>query len=157
MSQSESAWAALKQSAESTYCSQAEWHSRTVPSFPFDFIRYGEFLGAVKSLARDGRCAYRLYDWNTARLRDEHRIVSLDQPVIVEGVSSLHPELAPLYDLRLWVDSDAATTLLASLERGVGAWEREWRELFLPSVDLYMRTAPQDRAEFLVAGRGGSR
>lgn len=92
---------------------EAEWRSRTVPSFPFDYIRHDEFLGAVKSLATDGRCSYRFYDWNTARLRDEHRIVSLDQPVIVEGVSSLHPELTPLYDLRFWVESDAATTLRA--------------------------------------------
>jgi uridine kinase len=133
---------------------EAEWRSRTTPSFPFDFIRYDEFLNAVKSLAGDGLCSYRLYDWNTAKIHDEYRIVCLDRPVIVEGVSSLHPELASLYDLRFWVESDAATTLQASLKRGVGAWEREWREQFLPSVNLYMRSAPQDRAEFLVAGRG---
>ena len=35
----------------------------------------------------------------------------LDGPVIVEGVSALHPDLAPLYDLRIWVESDAATVL----------------------------------------------
>ena len=133
---------------------EAEWRSRTAPSFPFDFIRYDEFLNAVKSLASDGLCSYRLYDWDTAKLRDEYRLVRLDHPVIVEGVSSLHPELTPLYDLRFWIESDAATTLQASLMRGVGAWEREWRELFLPSVDLYMGTAPKGRAEFLVAGRG---
>jgi uridine kinase len=133
---------------------EAEWRSRTVPSFPFDFIRYDEFLNAVKSLANDGLCSYRPYDWDTAKLRDEYRLVRLDHPVIVEGVSSLHPELTPLYDLRFWIESDAATTLQASLIRGAGAWEREWRELFLPSVDLYMRTAPKDRAEFVVAGRG---
>jgi uridine kinase len=133
---------------------EAEWHSRTAPSFPFHFIRYDEFLNAVKSLANGGLCSYRLFDWETAKIRDEYRIVRLDRPVIVEGVSSLHPELTQLYDLRFWVESDAATTLQASLKRGVGNWEREWRELFLPSVDLYMRTAPQDRAEFLVAGRG---
>ena len=133
---------------------EAEWRSRTKPHFPFDFIRYDEFLNAVKSLASDGLCSYRLYDWRTATIRDEYRIVSLDRPVIVEGVSSLHPELTPLYDLRFWVESDAQTRLQASLKRGVGNWEREWRELFLPSVDLYLRTRPQDRAEFLVAGRG---
>jgi uridine kinase len=133
---------------------EAEWRSRSAPSFPFDFIRYDEFLTAVKSLAGDGLCSYRLYDWETAKIRDEYRIVRLDRPVIVEGVSSLHPELTQFYDLRFWVESDAETMLQASLERGVGNWEREWRDLFLPSVDLYTRTAPQDRAEFFVAGRG---
>jgi hypothetical protein len=136
---------------------EAQWRLPAVPSFPFDYVRYDEFLGAVTSLARDGRCSYRVYDWETARLRGEDRIVGLDRPVIVEGVSSLHADLSPLYDLRFWVESDAATTLQASLDRGVGSWEREWRELFLPSVDLYMQTSPQDRAEFAVAGRGAHR
>lgn len=106
---------------------EAEWRSRARPGFPFDYIRYDEFLGAVKALARDGSCSYRLYDWNTGRLGDEYRTVRLDRPVIVEGVSALHPELAPLYDLRFWIESDAMTTLDASLKRGVGGWEREWR------------------------------
>ena len=130
------------------------WRSRSMPAFPFDYIRYDEFLGAVKALACDGVCRYRLYDWSTARLRDDYRTVRLDKPVIVEGVSSLHPEQALLYDLRLWVESDATTTLRVSLRRGVGAWECEWRNLFLPSVELYEQTKPRERAEYRVAGRG---
>ena len=35
--------------------------------------------------------------------------------MLVEGVSVLHPDLAPLYDLRIWVESDPETTLAASL------------------------------------------
>jgi uridine kinase len=136
---------------------EAEWRSRSMPTFPFDFIRYDEFLGAVKALANSGHCAYRLYDWKTGQLQDDYRVVTLNRPVIVEGVSSLNPDLVPLYDLTFWVESDATTTLQASLARGVGAWEREWRELFLPSVELYMRTMPQNRAQVVVAGRGQSR
>lgn len=72
----------------------------------------------------------------------------------MEGVSALHPRLAPLYDLRLWVESDPRTVLDASLARGVGDWVVEWRTLFLPSVTLYLKTEPAARAEILVAGRG---
>jgi len=136
---------------------QALWRSPAVPAFPFDYIRYDEFLGAVKSLARAGRCSYRLYDWRHARLRDDYRVVDLVRPVIIEGVSTLHPELVELYDLRFWVESDAESTLAASAARGMGKWEREWRELFLPSVELYLQTSPWARAEFHVAGRGVSR
>ena len=136
---------------------EAEWRPEMVPSFPFEYVRYDDFLETVKSLAEDGLCTYQSYDWETGKISDEYRIVRLDRPVIIEGVSSLHPELVQLYDMRFWVESDAATTLQASLERGVGAWEREWRELFLPSAHLYMRTAPRERAEFLVAGRGALR
>lgn len=115
-----------------------------------DYIRYDEFLGAVRAFACDGSCFYQPYDWSTGRLRHEYRTVGPDKPVI----ASLHPELTPLYELRLWVESDATTTLQASLKRGVGAWEREWRDLFLPSVELYMQSNPRERAEFQVAGRG---
>ena len=133
---------------------QPQWRSPGQPSFPFDYIRYDEFLDAVKALAREGHCSYRPYDWDTASVLEQPRTVRLDRPVIVEGVSSLHPDLATLYDLRFWVDSDASTMLQASLDRGVGAWGREWRELFLPSVKLYMQANPRERADFHVTGRG---
>lgn len=133
---------------------EALWSSRTSPSFPFAYIRYEEFLDAVKRLAQHGRCTYRPYDWDARQVQDEPRTITLAKPVIIEGVSALHPELAPLYDLRIWVDSDAATTFSAALQRGVGAWEREWREMFLPSVDLYLESKPWERADLRVAGRG---
>ena len=66
-----------------------------------------------------------------------------DGIALVEGVSALHPDLAPLYDLRVWVESDAETTLAASFERGVGSWAREWEFMFLPSVGLYLKTDPK--------------
>ena len=78
----------------------------------------------------------------------------VDQLVIVEGVSALHVDLAPLYDLRIWVESDAQSTLAASAQRGMGPWVREWRELFLPSVELYLLTKPRERADIVARGRG---
>jgi hypothetical protein len=80
--------------------------------------------------------------------------VQLDRPVIVEGVSALHPDLALFYDLRIWVESDTASTLAASDQRGMGRWAPEWRDLFLPSVDLYLQTKPRERADILASGRG---
>lgn len=133
---------------------EAEWPARDRPSYPFDYMRHGEFLDAVRLLARDGRCAYRPWDWDRMRIADAERVFTLDQPVIVEGVSALHPELSPLYDLRIWVESDAATTMAASLARGVGAWEAEWRDMFLPSAALYLATDPRARADIVVSGRG---
>lgn len=133
---------------------EAEWRGRIGPGFPFEYIRYGEFLGAVQALARGETIRIPLYDWSTGRVGDEHREVRPEGLVIVEGVSSLHPDLAALYDLRLWVEGDPNTTLAASLARGVGDWEHEWREVFMPSVELYLETNPKQRAEHLVAGRG---
>jgi uridine kinase len=133
---------------------EAAWRWRDRPSFPFDYIRYDEFLGAVIRLAADGSCRYRPYDWATGGLGNVERVVCAEALVMVEGVSALHPDLAPLYDLRIWVESDAATALEAVRARGMGSWAREWERMFLPSVELYLRTDPTARADVLAAGRG---
>jgi uridine kinase len=135
---------------------EREWRWRDRPSFPFDFIRYDEFAGAVGSLATNGECRYRPWDYRTGERADLDHVVRLEGPVIVEGVSALHPDLAPLYDLRVWVESDAATVLDAARARGVGDWAREWEVMFVPSVDLYLRTDPINRADVMAAGRGVS-
>jgi uridine kinase len=38
---------------------EAEWRSHEQPSFPFDFIRYDEFMAAVIEFAVGGVCSYR--------------------------------------------------------------------------------------------------
>jgi hypothetical protein len=131
-----------------------DWPWDISPAFPFAYIRYGEFVSAIRSLAARGECSFTPFDWNTRDLAGARRIVTIESPVIVEGVSSLNPALRDLFDVGVFVDSDRATTLQAALDRGVGLWEREWRELFLPSVDLYMGTNPRSRADLLVSGRG---
>jgi uridine kinase len=135
---------------------QAEWTWKDRPSFPFDYIRYGEFIAAVTALARHRRCVFHPYDWDHGRVAELPRAVRGDRIAIVEGVSALHPDLAPLYDLRIWVESDPATTLKASVERGTGSWQREWELVFLPSVDLYLETNPRTRADLFASGRGAA-
>lgn len=135
---------------------EAEWRGSARPAFPFPYIRYDEFIAAVTTLAGGRMARYRRYDWAAGRLADDWTEIAPDGLVVIEGVSALHPALAPLYDLRLWVESDAATTLEASLARGVGDWEREWRDLFMPSVELYLGSRPRLRADHVVTGRGVS-
>lgn len=135
---------------------ETDWPTRNEPAFPFQFIRYNDFLDAIRTLAVTGRCAYFPFDWEKLTISTVQRIIRLTKPVIVEGVSTLHPDICHLYGLRIFVESDRATTLTAAIGRGVGAWEKEWRELFLPSADIYMTTQPADRADLVVAGRGAS-
>jgi len=135
---------------------EEEWPSRDTPSFPFDYIRYNEFVTAIRSLAHNRRCVFHPYNWETGHTADEQKMVRGDGIALVEGVSVLHPELAPLYDLRIWVESDPETTLAASLERGVGSWAHEWQFMFLPSVELYLRTDPKSRADVIALGRRAS-
>ncbi|MEO8684241.1 MAG: hypothetical protein ABI414_05305, partial [Devosia sp.] len=135
---------------------EAEWRGSARPGFPFPHIRYSEFQDTVQTLKRKGECSYFPYDWSTGQPSAEARHVSLTGPVIIEGVSPLNLDLTPLYDVKFWVESDVKTVLEASLARGGGDWEDEWRELFLPCVELYLAGHPKDRADFMVGGRGHS-
>jgi uridine kinase len=131
----------------------AEWPSRTRPAYPFEYIRYDEFVAAVQALAAARVLEFRPFDWSTLGPSDSRRIDGSGL-VLVEGVSALAPGLADAYDLKIFVDSDRTTVLAAAAGRGIGPWAREWETLFLPSADIYMAGRPQDRADWIVAGRG---
>jgi uridine kinase len=135
---------------------EVEWSSRNKPSFPFDFVRYDEFVDAVRSLAHNRCCWFHPYNWETGRIEALPKLVRGDGIALVEGVSALHPDLTPFYDLRVWIESNAKTTLAASFERGVGSWAREWEFMFLPSVELYLQTDPKARADVVALGRGAA-
>src|SRR6516165_4010920 len=126
---------------------------------PFKLPRRGHFFAAQsakkrRTLAATGRCSYYPFDWNTLSASERRRDIRHTKPVVIEGVSALNSVLCDLYGLKIFVESDRSTLLQAALRRGGRAWEREWRELFLPSVDLYMHTHHEHRADLLVPGRG---
>lgn len=133
-----------------------DWPEAMKPAFPFEYIRYAAFMEAVRTLATVGAYSFNPFDWGTCQVSPHVRTITRDRPLIIEGVSSLNPQLCALFDVRVFVESDRSTTLHAAVQRGVGPWEHEWREVFLPSADLYMATQPQHRADVLVMGRGVS-
>jgi uridine kinase len=135
---------------------ESQWPQDRRPAFPFSYIRYADFIATVQALHRDGAASYFPYDWSSNATSSQARRVGGGRTVLVEGVSALHPQLSPLYSLRIFVESDASTVLGAALARGVGAWESHWRDWFLPSVDLYMATNPVSRADLLLPGRGAA-
>ncbi len=133
---------------------ERSWPKDRTPRFPFTYMRYEEFMATIEALATEGEASYNPFDWPTLDVASEPRTVRLGRPVIVEGVSALHWDLCRHYALRIYVDSDSTTTFSASVTRGVGAWFGEWRDWFLPSVDLYLATDPVSRADLVIAGRG---
>lgn len=131
-----------------------EWTTRE-PGFPFPYMHYAEFMRTVETLASEGSAAYYPFDWSTLARAETPRSFRLDRHVIVEGVSALNPLLAPLYGLRIFVESDRESAVQAAIDRDGGDWwADEWRTLFLPSADIYMRTDPKSRADMIFPGRG---
>lgn len=122
------------------------------PAFPFPHFRLDDFRAAVREVAGRGRARYHPFDWSRRATSPEVREIA--GPCIVEGCSVLSPELAPLFDVRFWVQSDESTMLAAQRQRDGDVDADAWRDLYIPSVELYMRTEPWRRADHLVAGRG---
>lgn len=146
-------WAVLE--FDDFYLPSDGWPPDIEPAFPFPFFRLDEFHQAVRSLHELGKCCWRPIDWPTLTVKADPVYIEDGRPVIIEGCSVLDPALVDLYDVRLFVESDRSTLVKAQKARdGENVLSEDWARLFLPSVDLYMRTRPDKRADFVVAGRG---
>jgi uridine kinase len=129
------------------------WQDRA-PTFPFPHFRDDAFVEALHALRSYGACTYQPIVWETLQVSHVARRLVFDRPIVVEGVSVGRADLASLYALRFWVASDGETMFEAMLDRDGDGLRDDWRDLFLPSVEMYLNTTPQLLAHHVVAGRG---
>jgi uridine kinase len=78
--------------------------------------------------------------------------------VIVEGVYTSRLELAPFYDVLIWIECPREVRLARGVARdGEGArsrWEQDW----MPPEDRYLQEQnPRERADVVVDGTAVSR
>ena len=133
---------------------QEQWPIDQTPRFPFFYFRYQEFLNGIKVLAAGKSFSYFSYDWQTNAVSKEPTIINPAKIIIVEGVSALNKELAGLYYKRIWVASDNETEWKTIEERESGKNVDLWKQIYLPSVDLYCKQRPWESADIIYAGRG---
>ncbi len=134
------------------FITQSEWPTHIYPAFPFPYIRYKEFLEGVFKLAQGMVFEYQPYNWDTGRL-GKIRKVDPKNIIIVEGVSVLCEELVPFFYKKILVVSNQSNEFEAICLRE-NKNIKLWNELYLPSVDIYWRTNPLQRADILFEGRG---
>ncbi len=67
--------------------------------------------------------------------------------------SILREELSSCYFKKIFVISDQSSELEAIAKRE-GSVTNLWRNLYLPSVEIYWQKKPWERADILYAGRG---
>lgn len=132
---------------------QADWPKDIKPAFPFPFFRYQEFVQGVLALSHGRIFRYRAFDWVTKRLGDL-RTVDPKNTIIVEGVSALCEQLVSYFYRKIFVVSDRTDEFDAIAERENQEGLMLWKQLYLPSVELYWQTKPWKRADILYAGRG---
>lgn len=133
---------------------QEQWPADAKPIFPFFYFRYQEFLDGIKALAAGKPFAYYSYDWQTNGVSKEATTITPDRIVIVEGVSTLNEQLANLYYKKIWVASDPKTEFGAISTREKGANLNLWKNIYIPSVDIYCEQKPWEKADIIYAGRG---
>jgi uridine kinase len=93
---------------------------------------------------------YQKFDWATGQLATWHEI-NPGTIVIVEGVYSARPELAPYYHLTAYVDTPREICLHRMRARGQDP--EEWITRWRAAEDFYLRTTwPQTRVRLLVRG-----
>lgn len=133
---------------------QRDWPHDQSPRFPFFYFRYEEFVNGIKALANGKPFTYHAYDWLTDALSVTSTTIQPKGIIIVEGVSALNTELAPLYHTKIWVESDRTTEIAALKEREKGKNWDMWNKIYLPSIEIYCLQKPWERADIIYKGRG---
>ena len=96
--------------------------------------------------------AYRRLEWVSNTL-SEPIAVREASIVIIEGITALHPALAPHFDLTVWVETDAAIALERGRARDAGNENAQHWELWSSNDARYRAEhAPQHRADLIVRG-----
>lgn len=119
----------------------------------FDWERVRRQVLAPVSQEQEG--AYQRYDWPTDRLADPWMTVPVGGILVVEGVHATRTELAPYYDLRIWVDCPRDLRLARGLERdGLDARDR-WEKGWMVAEDRYVAAhSPHLQADLVLDGSG---
>ena len=116
----------------------------------FDWTRLLQEV--IEPLRERRRARFRRYDWEMNRLR-EWREVAPAGVVIVEGVFSTRPELSPLFDVTVYVDTPREQRAARMAARG---WDNlDWMEHWRAAEDWYVRHhRPAERADLVIDGSG---
>ena len=93
---------------------------------------------------------YERYDWVLNELA-ETVAVNPANIVIVEGVSSIRPELRKYYDLRIWIETSAPERTRRQIARGENT--NEWIQRWAAAETFYAENfEPNRSADFIVSG-----
>ena len=113
------------------------------------------FLSEVLQPLRQGRpVAYRAYDCAASAIGPAREMLP-GRLNIVEGAYSLHPELADLYDLRVFLDIDPELQRSRILRRNTPEMARRFFERWIPLEQRYFDALnPKAKCEIVLSAAG---
>jgi uridine kinase len=118
--------------------------------FPWERMREEALL----PLRRGQTARYQRYDWETDRL-NQWIIVEPNEIVLVEGVYSTRPELRPLIDIAIFVETPRDERRERMLARGhlKNDIRNEWLTPWMAAEDWYFANVrPAEHADLVLAG-----
>ncbi len=100
---------------------------------------------------RGGKSArYRRYDWSTDRIAEWIEVESREI-VLVEGVFSTRPELRPLLDVAIFIETPREERIRRMSARPQGS--TSWMDHWMAAEDWYLEhIAPHRRADLVIEG-----
>jgi uridine kinase len=99
-------------------------------------------LEQVLKPAVDGRqIEYQQYDWASGKLGQSIKL-DMNQYLIIEGISVLHPNLLPYYDYSVWIELPLETAVKNGIERDRASGNNHvklWKEIWGPNDEGYLQ------------------
>ncbi|MBX9472111.1 uridine kinase family protein [Microcella sp.] len=106
----------------------------------------------ITPLRRGEPVVYQRREWSSNSLSDPIAVPGASI-VIVEGITALHPTLAPHWDLAIWVETDAMIALERGRARDAGNENAQHWELWSSNDARYRAEhEPHGRADLIVRG-----
>jgi uridine kinase len=130
------------------------WPKSIKPSFLFPYFRNEEFKSCLKSLNQGLEFTYRAFDFESGSLEKEAKSIKPGFPLIIEGCSVLSKDLLSFMSTKIFVMSELSSEFSAISSRENKKSLDVWKNLYLPSVDLYFSTKPWESADYIYKGRG---
>ena len=97
--------------------------------------------------------SYEQWDWHEHRVA--RRVSVPARPwLVVEGVGSANPEIAPLVTVLVWVEADDELRLARGLERDGVAMREHWLQFMRDEAAMFAAHRTRERADVVVDGTG---
>jgi uridine kinase len=116
----------------------------------------GPQLASVLEPLADGRPgSYRHFNWHLGRF-DRVVAVPVAPWLVLEGVGSGNPVIAPYVTVLVWVEVDDDLRLARGLDRDGAAMEPQWRQFMRAEAGVFPAHRTRERADVVVDGTGVS-
>lgn len=114
-----------------------------------------QLRGLLEPMAQHRPGRYEEWDWHQDRVAREVSVAAAPW-LVVEGVGSGNPEVAPLVTVLVWVEADDDLRLARGLERDGVAMREHWLGFMRDEVQMFAEHHTRERADVLVDGTGAA-